>query len=265
MYKIGVFDSGVGGLTVLKEIEALLPNSHIIYFADNANSPYGDKTGDEITKLCIRIAYFLTMRNVDAIVIACNTATAAAFETLKNKFNVPIIGVIEPGVRTALKASKNGDISVIGTLATMNLNAYKKTFFALAGEKIKITQRGCKLLCPMIENGWIDKYTSYFTDEILRLYLEGISENSDTLILGCTHYPLIKDDIRKFFTKTIIDPAHETALELLHSLKNNEPKNKNIKPLVQFIVSGEINNFRKIAEKFLKRDISNIIKMDISY
>ncbi|MGL6115695.1 glutamate racemase [Cetobacterium sp. SF1] len=264
MYKIGIFDSGVGGLTVLKEVEKLFPSSTIIYFADNANSPYGDKTGEEIKELCLKIAHFLYSQKVDAIVIACNTATAAAFQAIKDKFNIPIIGVIEPGVKTALDSTSNGKISVLATPATVNLNAYKKIFEKLAPDNYEISQRGCKLLCPMIEEGWHETYSKYFTHELISLYLEGIPADTDTLILGCTHYPLIKEDISELFHKTIIDPAHETVLELKRALKEITPKHSFLIPITDFVVSGDINKFRKLAERFLNRKINNIIKINLN-
>lgn len=257
MYKIGVFDSGVGGLTVLKEIEKKIPDANIIYFGDNANSPYGDKTEEQIKNLCVKIGDFLYKNDVDAIVIACNTATAASLDALRDKFPIPIIGVIEPGMRAALKSTKNGKISVIATPATVKLNAYKNVFKKLAPESYSFFQRGCKLLCPMIEEGWEEKYSNYFRDEIITLYLEQIPEDADTLILGCTHYPMVKQTISEHFRNIIIDPAEETALELLKQLKNVVPKIRKYTG-IEYATSGDTNKFREIAEKFLGKHIDNV-------
>ncbi|MEG0135268.1 MAG: glutamate racemase [Cetobacterium sp.] len=262
MYKIGVFDSGVGGLTVLKEIEKYLPKSHIIYFGDSANAPYGDKSKNEIKNLCLKIGKFLYNNSVDAIVIACNTATAASLEAMQETFPIPIIGVIEPGVKSALATTTNGKVAVIATPATVKFNAYRDVFDNFAPENFDLVQRGCKLLCPMVEEGWENKYSIYFTDEIIRLYLEAIPEDVDTLVLGCTHYPMIRNTIERQFTKNIVDPAKETTLELLNKLKTIDKKN-DITPKIEFAISGDIENFKTIAERFLEREIQNLYNIKL--
>jgi len=215
MYKIGIFDSGVGGLTVLKEIQNVVPSSHIIYYGDNGNAPYGDKIEVEIKELCLKIGDFLYENEVDVIVIACNTATAASIKAMKNKFPIPVIGVIEPGIRAALEVTQNKNIGVILTPASAKMGAYKNVFDVIAPKTYSLTEKGCKLICPMIENGWEDYYGNYLTDEIIKLYIEQISSEIDTLILGCTHYPIVEKNIAKYFKKKIVNPANETANELL--------------------------------------------------
>lgn len=265
MYKIGIFDSGVGGLTVLKEIQNVVPSSHIIYYGDNGNAPYGDKTEVEIKELCLKIGDFLYENEVDVIVIACNTATAASIKGMKNKFPIPVIGVIEPGIRAALEVTQNKNIGVILTPASAKMEAYKNVFDVIAPKTHSLTEKGCKLICPMIENGWEDHYGNYLTDEIIKLYIEQISSEIDTLILGCTHYPIVEKNIAKYFKKNIVNPANETANELLKELSMVKPKNViNIDAKVEFIVSGDSKKFLNFAEKFLGEKIDNIYELDLN-
>ncbi|MCS5422565.1 MULTISPECIES: glutamate racemase [Psychrilyobacter] len=264
MYKIGIFDSGVGGLTVLKEIQKIVPLSHIIYYGDNGNAPYGDKTEAEIKELCLKIGEFLYENEVDVIVIACNTATAASIKTMKNKFPIPVIGVIEPGIRAALEVTQNKNIGVILTPASARMEAYKNVFDVIAPKTHTLTEKGCKLICPMIENGWEDRYGNYLTDEIIKLYIEQISPEIDTLILGCTHYPIVEENIAKYFKKNIVNPANETANELLKNLSLIKPKDlNNTHPKVEYIVSGDSKRFIDSAEKFLGEKIDNIYELDL--
>ena len=264
MYKIGIFDSGVGGLTVLKEIQNTVPSSHIVYYGDNGNAPYGDKTEIEIKELCLKIGEFLYENEVDVIVIACNTATAASIKAMKNKFPIPVIGVIEPGIRAALKVTQNKNIGVILTPASAKMGAYKNVFDIIAPKTHSLTEKGCKLICPMIENGWEEHYGNYLTDEIIKLYIEQISSEIDTLILGCTHYPIVEKNIAKYFKKNIVNPANETANELLKKLSMIKPKDQsNTHPKVEFIVSGDSKKFLDFAEKFLGEKIDSIYKMDL--
>lgn len=264
MYKIGIFDSGVGGLTVLKEIQNAIPSNHIIYYGDNGNAPYGDKTEIEIKELCLMIGDFLYENEVDIIVIACNTATAASIKEMKNKFPIPIIGVIEPGIRAALEVTQDKNIGVILTPASAKMGAYKNVFDVIAPKTHSLTEMGCKLICPMIENGWEDHYGNYLTDEIIKLYIEQIPEEIDTLILGCTHYPIVEKNIVKYFKKNIVNPANETVNELLKKLSMVKPKNmNNIDRKVEFIVSGDSKKFLCFAEKFLGEKIEDIYELDL--
>lgn len=264
MYKIGIFDSGVGGLTVLKKIKEKIPDSHILYYGDSANAPYGDRAKEDIKKLCLRIGNFLYRNKVDAIVIACNTATAASLDALREKFTIPIIGTIEPGVKAALKTTKNNNIAVIATPASVKMNAYKNIFDIYAPQGAYLTQRSCKLLCPMIEKGWGDIHGDYLTDEIIRLYLESIPKDIDTLILGCTHYPIIKENISKYFKRNIVDPALETTEELLRELTRIRAKNKKLtNGKMEFIVSGKKEPFLNFAESFLGENINEVYTLNL--
>lgn len=255
-YSIGVFDSGVGGLTVLKELIDLLPYENIIYYGDSGNSPYGDKTQEEIEKLCIKIVEFLIEKNCKIIVIACNTATKAAIETLKEKFDIPIIGVIEPGARKALEVTKNKNISILSTVFTAKTNAYKEQLEKLSKE-VQVDQIGCKELCPMIENGW---ETHEDRLDILKSYISTMDKDSDTVILGCTHYPLIVSDIKPLVgNRTIVDPAAETAQVVKNYLEKEDLFNDSKENgKVSYYVSGNIKMFQELAEKFLSKKIDEI-------
>ncbi|MGL4392189.1 MAG: glutamate racemase [Fusobacteriaceae bacterium] len=245
---IGVFDSGVGGLTVLKEILKLLPNENIIYFSDAGNSPYGEKSEKEIQTLCLNILDFLLDKKCKAIVIACNTATVAAIDIIREKTSVPIIGVIAGGVEEALRATKNKKIGILGTDFTVNSNAYKKELL-VHDSNLEIFQSACTKFCPMIENGW-ENFEERFS--VIEKYISIIPKDVDTLILGCSHYPLIENDIRKFFTKNIINPAKKTVLNLEKILceKNILGENNNNSE-IKFFTTGEVETFKNLAEKFL--------------
>ena len=256
---IGVFDSGVGGTTVLKEILKVLPHENILYYGDSGNAPYGQKSTEEIQKLCCRILDFFIANNCKAVVVACNTATAAALDKLKNTYSIPIIGVISAGVKGALKVTKNNKINILATPFTVDSNAYIKEL-RKHFKSFKITQEGCPEFCPMIEIGWETHPDRY---DILKSHISHLSQEADTLILGCTHYPIIKNDIKRFFSGNIVDPARETALELYSLLRLNDLLNTSSKiGKVEFFVTGDKKLFKKIAEQFLEFEIKNIYQID---
>lgn len=253
---IGVFDSGVGGITVLKELIDLLPSENIIYYGDSGNSPYGDKSQGEIQKLCINIVDFLIEKKCKMIVIACNTATKAAIDILREQYNLPVIGVIESGAKKALEVTKNNKVGILSTVFTAKTNAYLDEINKFASN-VEVYQKGCKDLCPMIENGW-ETYEDRMT--LLEEYIADLPEEIDTIVLGCTHYPLIVDDISKLtHGKCIIDPAKETSvvakktLESLDMLNDSKEDGK-----ISFYVSGDVKKFGKIAEKVLLMKIDEI-------
>ncbi len=214
---VGVFDSGVGGLTVVREIMRQMPNERIVYFGDTARVPYGSKSKETITRFSEQIMRFLLSQNVKAIVVACNTASAYALPTLEQECPVPIIGVMKPGARTATEKTRNGRIGVIGTNATVSSGIYTSYIKELMPEA-EVLGRACPLFVPLVEEGlWEDPVT----DEIARRYLtELMDEGIDTLILGCTHYPLIRKTIARTVGESVelVNPAYETALELKHML-----------------------------------------------
>ena len=189
---IGVFDSGVGGLTVAREIMRHLPNENIVYFGDTARVPYGSKSKDNIIRYSRQIINFLKTKNVKAIVIACNTASALALDVVREDFDVPIIGVVEPGARAALEATKSKKIGVIGTEATIRSAMYEKIFKGFDGDAT-VVGKACPLFVPLVEEGFAKHKV---TEEIIDYYLASFMDTDiDSLILGCTHYPLLRSRI----------------------------------------------------------------------
>lgn len=256
---IGIFDSGVGGVSVLKKIIKLLPNEDIMYFGDTKNIPYGGKTKEEIQNLSKRIVEFLILNNCKAIVIACNTATIATLEMFKKQCNIPIIGIIDAGVEM-VSSNEYEEVSVLGTPFTIesgeHLNKIKKK-----NKKIKVNTIACKELCPMIEGGWESFENRY---EVLGEYMSHIPKTSDVLLLACTHYPFILNDIEKRFEGKIIDPSEECARELFRVLKKEDMLSTNKeKGKVEFYITGDKDNFKKTVEKFLGSEIKDVYKVNI--
>src|SRR5213079_1289741 len=189
---IGVFDSGIGGLTVVKALRDLLPNENIFYLGDTARVPYGPKSPETVQRYGMELAEMLMRKNAKVLVVACNTVSSVALPLLIKKFSVPVIGVIEPGARAALQATRNQHIGVSGTRATIRSGAYEKTLRA-ADNNGRVSSRACPLLVPLIEEGLLDDDV---TDRMIVRYLEPLlAARNDTLVLGCTHYPLLPDAI----------------------------------------------------------------------
>ena len=207
---IGVFDSGMGGLTVMREIMRQIPNERIIYFGDTARVPYGSKSRETVTRYSRQIVRFLQTQKVKAIVVACNTASAYALDDLEKEIDIPIIGVVRPGAKTAAEATRNGQIGVIATAGTIGSGIYT-TYIRQLKPDVQVTGKACPLFVPLVEEGlWQDPVT----DEIAMRYLsELIDTGIDTLILSCTHYPFIQKEIESEFGSevTVIDPADATA------------------------------------------------------
>lgn len=222
---IGVFDSGIGGLTVVREIMRQIPNERIVYFGDTARVPYGNKSKETVTRYSRQIVRFLESQNVKTIVAACNTATAYALDELEKEIDIPIIGVVKPGAKVAAETTRNGKIGVIGTQATIGSSIYTKYIEEL-NHNVTIWGKACPLFTPLVEEGLLQDPV---TDEIARRYLtELIDLDIDTLILGCTHYPLIRKTIGKIMGEKVIlvNPAYETAMELKNMLKSKGLLNK---------------------------------------
>lgn len=266
---IGVFDSGVGGLTVAREIMRQLPNEHIVYFGDTARVPYGSKSKDTVTRYSEQIIRFLETQDVKAIAIACNTASAYALETVSREFDIPIIGVIKPGARTAVDATRNKRVGVIGTEATISSGVYE-TFIQDLDPEIKVIGKACPLLCPLVEEGLTKDSVTY---EIARRYLAELMETDiDTLILGCTHYPLLRSTIRDIMGDSVIlvNPAYETAMDmkqLLTDLDLANPVPRQDQDLTRepyrFFVSDTAKKFQAFANSILPYDIDTTIKINI--
>src|SRR5216117_3024982 len=191
---IGVFDSGIGGLTVVKALRDLLPNENIVYLGDTARVPYGAKSPETVQRYALELAQILMKKNSKALVVACNTVSSVALPLLTKKFSVPVIGVIEPGARAALQATRNRHIGVIGTRATIRSGAYEKTLRA-AASNVRVSSRACPLLVPLIEEGLLEDDV---TDQLILRYLQPlVADGIDTLVLGCTHYPLLAHAIAR--------------------------------------------------------------------
>ncbi|MCS7250806.1 MAG: glutamate racemase, partial [candidate division WOR-3 bacterium] len=222
---IGVFDSGLGGLTVVKEIRKLMPAIKILYFGDTAHLPYGEKSEEIIKKYTLAACNFLKKRKVKIIIIACHSASSIALDYVKSRISIPIIGVIHAGVKAAIEKTKNKKIGVIGTRATVKSGAYEKIFKDY-DKKIEIIARATPLLVPLVEEGWVNHY---ITKEVLKIYLQPFKEEKiDTLLLGCTHYPLLKKLIKEIFKNKIIivDSAEELAKSIINFLNYKKMKKR---------------------------------------
>lgn len=255
---IGVFDSGVGGLTVAREIMRQIPNERIIYFGDTARVPYGSKSKETVTRFSEQIVRFLRTFQVKTIVVACNTASAYALDELEKEIDIPIIGVLKPGAKAAMEATDNDRIGVIATEATIGSGMYHKYIKDL-NQKVTIYGKACPLFVPLIEEGlWEDPVT----DEIARRYLtELIDIDIDTLILGCTHYPLIRSTLGRIAggKVTLVNPAYETAKELKEMLGQMNLLNEEEPGLgsnrYQFYVSDKAEKFVRFANSIIKYGI----------
>jgi glutamate racemase len=255
---IGVFDSGIGGLTVVSEMMRQLPHESIIYFGDTARVPYGPKSPDTVRRYSHEITSFLRAEGVKAVVVACNTATAHALPMLRDELPFPVVGVVEPGARAAVEASRGGGVGVIGTKGTIASGAYERAIRALAPD-IHITVRACPLLVPLVEEGWTDAEA---TDIIAREYLSPMSAaHIDTLVLGCTHYPLLKPLIARILGADVrlIDSARETAAETGRVLDAKSLRaNGDAKPRHRFIASDAPQQFLELGQRFLGSAIERV-------
>ncbi|MFA5878036.1 MAG: glutamate racemase [Candidatus Staskawiczbacteria bacterium] len=246
---IGIFDSGVGGLTVVKEIFKQLPGLQIIYFGDTARLPYGTKGADFVKRYSQKITKYLLNRGAKVIVVACNTSSAWAAESLRKEFpNVPIFEMIQPAVKAAVAATKNNRIGIIGTPGTIKSGIYEKTLLK-ENRKLKVFSKACPLLVPLVEEGLVD---GKVTKKIVQDYLLGLKQkNIDVLILGCTHYPFLESLVESVVGKgiKIINPAESLAAELKDRVQHDSMLKQKIKKSThhEFIFSDEPYNFRKIS------------------
>lgn len=253
---IGIFDSGVGGLTVVGEIWKCLPAENIVYFGDTARVPYGTKSKETVTKFSVENVEFLMKHDVKLVLVACNTASSLALEFLKRCFRVPMIGVIGPGAREAVSATRNGRIGVIGTNATVSSGAYEIAVKKI-NKNIDVYAASCPLFVPLAEEGWVDKKVAY---DIAEIYLKPLkAKKVDTLVLGCTHYPLLKNVIKKVMGPkvSLIDSAREVAKEAKEILDASGTLNRSkVLGDHKFFSSDEPARFIKMGEHFLKRRIT---------
>lgn len=260
---IGIFDSGVGGLTVLKELARHLPAEDMIYLGDTARVPYGIRSGEVVTRYSLENTAFLLRSNIKLLVVACNTASSLSLAMLRSAFSIPIIGVLSPGAKAAVRASRGGRIGVIGTAATVNSSAYAQEIRRLNPEMSVISQ-ACPLFVPLAEEGWTDDPV---TRMVAERYLQPLREQKvDSLVLGCTHYPLLKNIIGQVMGPDVelIDSAVETALEverLLHEegLACNGPE----QGTRRFCVTDVPERFQSVGERFLGVKLEKVEQVDV--
>ena len=261
---IGVFDSGLGGLTVVRELLRALPEEPIVYLGDTARVPYGNKSRETVVKFSTENVLFLLHHDVKMIIVACHTASSFALPFLERHFRRPILGVIEPGVETALKMTRNGRIGVIGTNATIGSGAYLHAF-ARHHSKAKLTRAACPLFVPLVEEGIVDDDLAL---KVATRYLKPMkAAGVDTLILGCTHYPLLKKTIAKIMGPkvTLIDSAQQVALKAKQILQEEGLEaSRNGGPSRRFFVTDEPRHFAKLSRQFLGRTPGDVSKADVT-
>jgi glutamate racemase len=258
---IGIFDSGVGGLTVLHAILESLPAEHLIYLGDTGRTPYGNKSAEIITRYALESADFLVERRLKLLVVACNAATATALEALRAHVAVPVIGVVEPGVRAALRVSRNGRIGVIGTEATVGSGAYTRALRAHA-PAVEVFTRACPLFVPLAEEGWTEGAVARAVAET---YLASLARSGiDTLILGCTHYPLLKGLIAEVMgpAVTLVDSAEETAREVADRLAAEGGARPAGPGSTSFFVTDAPDRFVRIGQRFLGTRVESAVRVE---
>lgn len=262
---IGVFDSGIGGLTVVREIMRQLPNENIVYFGDTARVPYGSKSKDTIIRYARQIIRFLKTKQVKAIVVACNTASALALDVIREEVDIPIIGVVTPGARAAIEVTKTNKIGVIATEATIRSEIYTHIIQGVNPE-ITVVGKACPLFVPLVEEGFAKHKV---TGEMIEYYLASIKETDiDSLILGCTHYPLLRSRIRAYMGDSInlVNPAYETAMDLKNLLEENEIIHSGLGEehgSYSFYVSDTADKFKEFANSILPYDIETTKQINI--
>ncbi len=256
---IGIFDSGLGGLTVVKAVKRVLQNEDIIYFGDTAHVPYGTKSKEAIVRFSIENAKILLKHDVKCIVVACNSSSSYALKVLKKEFKVPILGVIDPGVKKAVDVTVKKRIGVIATQATIESDQYAQGVRRI-NKTIRVFNQACPLFVPLVEEGWANKR---ITQDVIKEYLAPVlRKNIDTLILGCTHYPLLKSAIRKYVGKEIVlvDSATEVAQKIKMMIKSSELEQniRESKGKLKLFVSDKPQAFKKQAKQFLGCNIGSI-------
>ena len=262
---VGVFDSGVGGLTVAREIMRNLPSEKIVYFGDTARVPYGSKSKETVIRYSRQIIRFLQEQQVKAIVVACNTASAFALDTVRDEFDIPIIGVIESGAKVAAARTRNKRVGIIGTVGTVGSGIHAQ-YLKKLDPGITVFGKACPLFVPLVEEGWLHDPV---TVEVASRYLRELQDKDvDTLILGCTHYPLIRSTIRQVMGEEVclVNPAYETALELGKLLEEQGLSSTGTEQKefpYRFYVSDLADEFKEFANSILPYDVEMTKKIDI--
>jgi glutamate racemase len=265
---IGVFDSGVGGLTVLSALLRSIPDANYLYFGDTARLPYGSKSATTVAHYAVGAVQHLQTQGAELLVIACNTATALAFDEIRAASQVGVIGVVEPGADAASKASNNRNVVVIGTDATVASHAYRR---ALDARQIAVNEKACPLFVPLVEEGWTDHPV---TEQVARIYLDeafsGNARNADVLVLGCTHYPLLKPLLRRTAPArvAIVDSAESTAQEVARQLRiqlsaSSEPEWRSA-PRLKFFATDSAEKFKRMGSRFLGRPVEDVVHVNLN-
>jgi len=265
---IGVFDSGFGGLTVLKELLELIPDADYVYFGDTARLPYGSKSVETVARYAVEAAHYLESHNAQMLVIACNTATALALDQITASAHVPVVGVVEPGADAASAATKNRRVVVIGTEATVSSHAYRK---ALEARGLQAREKACPLLVPLVEEGWVDHTV---TEQVASIYLaEAFADgfhDADVLVLGCTHYPLLKPLLERVTPDhvSIVDSAESTAHAVAAQVRQLVParpdgEERRSRPRLKFFATDSVEKFRRMGARFLGHPIDDVQHVDL--
>jgi glutamate racemase len=266
---IGVFDSGFGGLTVLKALLELIPDADYLYFGDTARLPYGSKSVETVARYAVEAAHYLESHGAELLVIACNTATALALDRIIAGAHVPVVGVVEPGAEAAASATGNKKVVVVGTDATVSSHAYRK---ALEARGLQAREKACPLLVPLVEEGWVEHPV---TEQVAQIYLrEAFADgfhDADVLVLGCTHYPLLKPLLRRIAPAhvSIVDSAESTARVVagrLQQLLPPQPSDKEERracPRLKFFATDSVEKFRRLGERFLSHPIEDVQHVDL--
>jgi glutamate racemase len=255
--KIGVFDSGVGGLTVLRELVRQLPSADYLYFGDTARLPYGSKSKATVAKYAIGAVEYLVQHGAERVVIACNTACALAFPEIAAAAKVPTTGVIEPGAHRATEESHSKQVAVIATEGTVSSHAYRSALERLG---VRAFEKACPLFVPLVEEGWLDHPV---TEQVAHIYLDGLHREApevDALVLGCTHYPLLKPLLARVIGErmAIVDSAESTAAEVAQLVGTGKGKGN-----VHFFATDSVEKFRRAGEKFMGRPIDGVEHVDL--
>jgi len=260
---IGVFDSGIGGLTVLKEINRLLPQESVVYFGDSGRAPYGTKSKETVIKYTFQDIRFLQNQDVKMIVIACNTASACSLELVKHSFDFPIVEVVGPGAAAAAKATMNNRVGVIGTPATIASGVYEKAILRI-NSKIDIFSKPCPMFVPLVEEGWWENDIAF---RIAEEYLNPLKElEIDTLVLGCTHYPLLQNTIQKVMGDGVklVNSALEVAKVVKEAIDaNNSWRDEKVSPVYRYYTSDSVEKFESLGNSILNSKIHSAEKIDI--
>jgi glutamate racemase len=266
---IGVFDSGFGGLTVLKALLELIPDADYAYFGDTARLPYGSKSVETVARYAVEAAHYLESHGAQMLVIACNTATALALDQIVSAAHVPVIGVVEPGANAAAAASKNRKTVVIGTQATVSSHAYR---IALESRGLTAREKACPLLVPLVEEGWVEHPV---TEQVARIYLaEAFADgfhDADTMVLGCTHYPLLKPLLQRVTPGhvNIVDSAESTAQVVaarFHDLvlsSTQDSEERRAKARLKFLATDSTEKFQQLGQRFLGLPIESVQHVDL--